>query len=264
MSSIRVLDWGRVRAAPTGSRSERRRETECDDASHRISAHQDAARNHVPRSWNPCRFLSPIRSPGPPSTRSQARSARRRDGSCGSPRCSWPTARTSISCRASWWESRPGTTRGFTHSLAAGLVLAAVVWLFAHRSGLEWSALRLAGAVCVLWGSHVVLDSLTVDLGAPFGVPMLWPFSSDHVHLANMFVHAQKTNGRVEVVPWLLSLFSRNNIGGSVLEVVIVAPPAIALWLWRFRGAVLTRSGVEPGVSPRPPRRHSTGSADEG
>ena len=154
--------------------------------------------------------------------------------------------------------------QGFTHSLAAGLVLAAVVWLFAHRSGLEWSALRLAGAVCVLWGSHVVLDSLTVDLGAPFGVPMLWPFSSDHVHLANMFVHAQKTNGRVEVVPWLLSLFSRNNIGGSVLEVVIVAPPAIALWLWRFHGAVSTRSGVEPGVSPRPPRRHSTGSADEG
>jgi len=51
--------------------------------------------------------------------------------------------------------------RGVTHSLLALLLISTSLWQLDHR---------LALAVAVGYGSHLILDSLTI-----WGIPLLWP-----------------------------------------------------------------------------------------
>jgi hypothetical protein len=90
--------------------------------------------------------------------------------------------------------------------------------------------------VCfLLYASHNVLDSLCVDTGPPFGVPLLWPFSM-----------------QVYQSPWLLlpdvhhtnkALFSLHNVLLVARELLVFVPLVVLLQIrhgasWnRFAGA---------------------------
>jgi membrane-bound metal-dependent hydrolase YbcI (DUF457 family) len=68
--------------------------------------------------------------------------------------------------------------RGVTHTLAAVLVVAALTWLVAWLRGNTTLAHRAAAFTGAAYGSHLLLDFLTVDVVPPHGARFLWPLSS--------------------------------------------------------------------------------------
>ena len=64
-----------------------------------------------------------------------------------------------------------GGHRGFTHSVAAALA-AGVLMAIVDRRPAVWLAAAAA------YGSHLLLDWLGTDTGAPIGIMVFWPF--DH------------------------------------------------------------------------------------
>jgi membrane-bound metal-dependent hydrolase YbcI (DUF457 family) len=67
---------------------------------------------------------------------------------------------------------------GITHSFAAALIFSASTWLL-FRSLVGTLSLKLSILIFLLYSSHVILDYFTLDTGAPYGVPLLWPLSHE-------------------------------------------------------------------------------------
>jgi membrane-bound metal-dependent hydrolase YbcI (DUF457 family) len=67
---------------------------------------------------------------------------------------------------------------GATHSLTAAATFALLGLLVAAQKTQHWS-LRLFPLLFLLYASHIFLDYLTLDTGAPYGVPLFWPFWLD-------------------------------------------------------------------------------------
>lgn len=110
-----------------------------------------------------------------------------------------------------------------THSLGAAVLAGAAVLGVAG-----WRHRGLALAVALSWASHVLFDWLGSDTTAPLGVMALWPWSS-HYYFADAFIF-EAISRRY----WLDS-FWRHNLGALVSEAVILGPPAVLLWWFRFR-----------------------------
>jgi membrane-bound metal-dependent hydrolase YbcI (DUF457 family) len=106
---------------------------------------------------------------------------------------------------------------GISHSLAAAAIFSAAGWLLVNG----WRTRRsfnLAVLLCVLYASHVVLDFFTLDTGAPYGVPLFWPWSHEAYQS-----------------PWLLlpnvqhtraPLFSSHNLFLMIRETLVFLPLA--------------------------------------
>jgi inner membrane protein len=71
--------------------------------------------------------------------------------------------------------------RGVTHTLLAALVVAAGVGLVARwrRVPRAW---WWAAFAAVAYGSHLLVDWMTVDVVPPHGIQLLWPFSDRWLH----------------------------------------------------------------------------------
>lgn len=67
---------------------------------------------------------------------------------------------------------------GITHSFAAAAIFLIFAWLF-FRWRARVISLNLSILIFLLYASHVVLDFVTLDTGAPYGVPLFWPWSHD-------------------------------------------------------------------------------------
>lgn len=67
---------------------------------------------------------------------------------------------------------------GATHGLPAAALFALLGTLVVAQTSKHWS-LRLFPLLFLLYASHVFLDYLTLDTGAPYGVPLFWPFWQD-------------------------------------------------------------------------------------
>jgi membrane-bound metal-dependent hydrolase YbcI (DUF457 family) len=71
--------------------------------------------------------------------------------------------------------------RGVTHTLGAAMVMTAVTWLLARWRRAErpgwWDCLA-----AVAYGSHLLVDWMTVDAVPPVGIQMLWPLSDAWLH----------------------------------------------------------------------------------
>jgi len=107
--------------------------------------------------------------------------------------------------------------RGVTHTVLAAVLVGAVALLLARR----WrpaSAWRVAGWAAATYGSHLLLDWLTVDVVPPPGAQFLWPIS-DAYYIAPVtpipelvvdgagrgaFLHSLCAPGTL--VPWLADL----------------------------------------------------------
>jgi membrane-bound metal-dependent hydrolase YbcI (DUF457 family) len=71
--------------------------------------------------------------------------------------------------------------RGVTHTLGALVVVCLTTWAVARllRSRSAWWWALAAGAA---YGSHLLVDCLTVDAIPPYGIQLLWPLTDAWVH----------------------------------------------------------------------------------
>jgi membrane-bound metal-dependent hydrolase YbcI (DUF457 family) len=74
------------------------------------------------------------------------------------------------------WSVESANSNGATHSFAAAITFTVFVWLVFRARGRIFS-LKLVILVLSLYLSHVLLDYVTLDTGAPYGIPLFWPFS---------------------------------------------------------------------------------------
>ena len=73
-----------------------------------------------------------------------------------------------------------------------------------------------------LYCSHLLFDFLSVDTGLPYGIPALWPLSSEH-YLSPIAVFSDVHRGDTprEFISWA---FIRHNLWAVSLEVLILLP----------------------------------------
>jgi inner membrane protein len=105
--------------------------------------------------------------------------------------------------------------RGFTHSLAFALAVGLALFVSLGRA-----RAAKAAAYGLAYASHAVLDFATTKVGG--GVELLWPFSAERLALG--WRGLSEVPSRVPpagIVKYL------------VVELVIFAPPLLALLLWR-------------------------------
>jgi membrane-bound metal-dependent hydrolase YbcI (DUF457 family) len=105
-----------------------------------------------------------------------------------------------------------------THSVSAAVLagLAVLAWTRGRRP-------RLALAVALAWGSHVLFDWLGSDDVPPIGVMALWPFSSAY-YFANAYVF-----DTIFRQVWRSGFWS-HNAWAVVKELLILGPIAWLFW----------------------------------
>lgn len=105
-------------------------------------------------------------------------------------------------------------------ALSVGLVAGLVARLLCGRDGL-----RVGGIVGLAYGSHLLLDFLTHDLRPPFGIPLMWPFSTEHVvspwPLFRGILHGVPGQGLGEI---LGQIFSLHNLIAVGIELSVTLP----------------------------------------
>jgi inner membrane protein len=128
-----------------------------------------------------------------------------------------------------------------THSLVAVLIFVALVVPLAPAAlgRLPRRAVILGAA----YGSHLVLDLLTVHLRVP-GIPLLWPFSSE-VFLSPVVLFSRIDHG----ASWD-AFINWNNVMAVLSEAVLVGTPTVIFCAWRtLRPARSGTLALEPRQS---------------
>jgi inner membrane protein len=67
---------------------------------------------------------------------------------------------------------------GISHSFAVAAIFSTAAYLFLKWLGYRPS-FRLCIVILLLYSSHSLLDVFTLDTGAPYGVPLFWPWSHE-------------------------------------------------------------------------------------
>ena len=125
-----------------------------------------------------------------------------------------------------------GAHRHQVHSLGAALIVGAIAGgVMMMRPGLGGAAgarLRLALAVAAAYGSHVLLDAVSLDTTPPLGAMVFWPLSSDFYQSPiSLFMAISRRY-------WLPG-FLVQNLTALAWELVLLGPLATLVWLRRFR-----------------------------
>ncbi len=125
---------------------------------------------------------------------------------------------------------------GAFHSLGAALAVAAIGAGFfclknrradARAHGRFWVP---AAMIFLLFLSHLLLDLFALDLRAPFGLPLFWPFSGRYFIAASpLFINITRSSAAGDFFP---SLFNSHNLAAALREVLILGSVALAAaWL---------------------------------
>jgi inner membrane protein len=119
--------------------------------------------------------------------------------------------------------------QGASHSLVAALIFGAAVALVALRFCRTPARVGFAGVV--LYSSHLLLDLFCEDKRAPFGVPVLWPFSSEHFSVPWPIFQGVKHGVPGENLSAFVGhLFAWPNLSVVALETVILLPLLLLSW----------------------------------
>jgi len=122
---------------------------------------------------------------------------------------------------------------GISHSIGAGLLFALVTaFLVNIKSGKRiW---RDFFFMFSLYGSHLILDLISIDGRPPFGIPILWPFTDRYfmIPLLPPVKHSHLDHATIAQV--LADIFSTHNLYVIGLEIILTVPFALII-LWWFR-----------------------------
>ncbi len=127
---------------------------------------------------------------------------------------------------------------GISHSIGAGLLFAgAAAFVIKLQSG--GRLLREFGYMLALYGSHLVLDLLSMDGRPPFGIPILWPFSGHYFMIPILPPVKHSVLDHATMAQFLADVFSLHNLYVIGLEIALTVPFAlIAAWCFRKTPAV--------------------------
>ncbi len=115
-----------------------------------------------------------------------------------------------------------GVHSRYTHSLGAAILAGIVGWWLSGRQ-LSWGL-----AFAAAYGSHVLFDWLGDDTTPPIGVMALWPFSQGFYQSdLHLFMAISRRY-------WLPGFWAYN-LTAVAWELVLLGPPAAAVWWWRAR-----------------------------
>ena len=111
-----------------------------------------------------------------------------------------------------------------THSItAAGVFTIVLALIFRSLSKVQ------VFLIFAIYLGHVLVDTLAADLGAPYGVPLLWPFDDQYyiapVTLFSNFSHGAQGEGVAGVIR---DIFSMHNLWTVAIELALLGP---LLWL---------------------------------
>jgi inner membrane protein len=124
---------------------------------------------------------------------------------------------------------------GPSHSFAAAILAGLACWLVARASRFAMPV-RLGVLTGASYASHILLDMLTTDGLAPYGVPVFWPWSVDRLSFPiHIFVDIKRAPG---VQNFFVSLLVPHNAWALAREAAIVATTVL---VYRLAGAVVGR-----------------------
>jgi len=138
--------------------------------------------------------------------------------------------------------------RGVTHTLGALVVVSVAAWAVARalRSRRAWWWGLAAGAA---YGTHLLVDCLTVDAIPPYGIQLLWPLTGAWVHapfsLFGEIIVAQ--SGRTA---FLESLFTPTALVVWGREVGLALAAVAAVHALRALRAVVTIPVADESLEP--------------
>ena len=115
----------------------------------------------------------------------------------------------------------------FTHSIGFNIFF----FIAAYAAARLWRRrrpLKDAGILGAAYLSHLLLDMLSKDTSAHYGIELFWPLSRDF-YIAPVLVFDQIWRGT------LAKLFGLHNWLAVAREVAVVGPLVAALWWWRSR-----------------------------
>jgi membrane-bound metal-dependent hydrolase YbcI (DUF457 family) len=113
----------------------------------------------------------------------------------------------------------------FTHSLGFNIIFVVAAYALA-RLWRRDQPLRDAAILGAAYLSHLLLDMLSKDTAAPYGIELFWPLSSGF-HISPVLLFDDIWRGTVA------KLLGLHNWLAVAREVAIVGPVALALWWWR-------------------------------
>ena len=112
----------------------------------------------------------------------------------------------------------------------------------AGRYGRFWGP---AAMIFLLFCSHLLLDLFALDLVAPFGLPLFWPFSGRYFIASRpFFINITRSSASGDFFP---SLFNGHNLAAALREVVILGSLALAAAWLRARAEKRSRGRGEKG-----------------
>ena len=118
-----------------------------------------------------------------------------------------------------------GGHRGSTHSLGATALVTAAAAAFAALRRLPVA--RVASVCGLAYASHLLLDCLGKDTAAPYGIMILWPFSTRYYSLgANLFLEISRRY-------WKPDEFILGNLQSLLRELAILLPIAVLACRWK-------------------------------
>lgn len=116
----------------------------------------------------------------------------------------------------------------FTHSLLFVILAGTAGGLLLGSSPKERF---LFSALFALVGtSHLLLDCLAVDRRPPLGCPLLWPVWN-HFFISPILLFSDVSRPS-EPSRFLVGLFNIHNLRTVLLEIALLAPPCLAIWMF--------------------------------
>jgi membrane-bound metal-dependent hydrolase YbcI (DUF457 family) len=140
---------------------------------------------------------------------------------------------------------RPGLVhRGFSHTLLAAVFFGIAAGAFVSRRGRE-RFVPAALAFGAAYGSHILLDWLTVDTRPPIGGQFLWPFSDGYMIAPVTIFSEIFLDGRTRL-GFLESFFAWPVVVVLMRELVMAA---VAVGGWHLFETLRARLGTEPTLA---------------
>lgn len=122
---------------------------------------------------------------------------------------------------------------GISHSVGFGFLFALIAGLLIHlKSGKRFW--REFFFMFSLYGSHLILDLLSMDGRPPFGIPILWPFSDRYFMIPVLPPVKHSVLDDATLGQFLADVFSKHNLYVIGLEMMLTVPFTLLLF-WRSK-----------------------------